>query len=257
MKSLLGPRHGTFLAKSRLKFGRTLALMLGVLAASGASQAQGLDRAAGSAASIAAKAALQALPGQTPQRPTNSASTDRFANRLITEDPQVLAQVATRAINNIRSKLDSCGTQGMLALPEERARSTARPIQVSSAEIDARPTVVYNAKLAEAALKHSVAMAEQGFFDHTDPMGKTVGGRSKDSGYRFRVVGENIAAGHDSVDDAVRGWLMSESHCENMIDARFVEFGIAKVTSTNPADPYGTYWTLVLGQPRVDQTASR
>ena len=210
---------------------------------SGAAKAQSFDRAAGSAANIAAGAAQSA--------------TGRFANRLLTEDPLVLAEAATRAINNIRAKLDACGDQGMLALPEERAKYSARPVKVSAQDIAARPAVIFNPKLAEAALKHSRSMAEQAFFDHTDPNGKTVGHRSKESGYRYRVVGENIAAGHDGVEDAVRGWLLSASHCENLIDARFVEFGIAKVTSTNPADPYGTYWTLVMGQPRVDQTASR
>ena len=208
-------------------------------------KAQSFDRAAAASASIAAQAAKQA------------GNQDRFANRLIVEDPQVLAQVATRVINNIRSKLDACGDQGMLALPEERASVSARPIKVSASDISSRPALVFNPRLAEAALRHSRSMAELGFFDHADPAGKTVGFRSKESGYRYRVVGENIAAGHDSVEDAVRGWLLSTGHCENMIDARFVEFGIAKVTSTNPADPYGTYWTLVLGQPRVDQTASR
>ncbi len=232
----------------RLKALGVLVLAMGLSTVGHAPRAQGLDRAAGSAAGIAANAALQAVPATKP---------DRFANRFLTEDPVVLAQVATRAINNIRSKLDSCGDNGMLALPEERAKSTAAPIKVSLTEIAARPALVFNPRLADAALKHSRAMAEQGFFDHTDPNGKTVGGRSKESGYRYRVVGENIAAGHDSVEEAVRGWLLSASHCENMIDSRFVEFGIAKVTSTNPADPYGSYWTLVLGQPRTDQTASR
>ncbi len=232
----------------RLKVFGVLAIAMGLWTACNAPKAQGLDRAAGSAAGIAANAALQALPSPKPER---------FANRFLTEDPVVLAQVATRAINNIRSKLDTCGDNGMLALPEERAKSTAAPIRVSLTDIAARPALVFNPRLADAALKHSRAMAELGFFDHTDPNGKTVGGRSKESGYRYRVVGENIAAGHDSVEDAVRGWLLSSSHCENMIDPRFVEFGIAKVTSTNPADPYGSYWTLVLGQPRTDQTASR
>jgi Cysteine-rich secretory protein family len=248
MKSLQSQSATLGKTAFRLKAFGVLVTAMGLWTAGNAPKAQGLDRAAGSAAGIAASAALQAVPGNKPER---------FANRFLTEDPVVLAQVATRAINNIRSKLDSCGDNGMLALPEERAKSTAAPIKVSSMDVAARPALVFNPRLADAALKHSRAMAELGFFDHTDPAGKTVGGRSKESGYRYRVVGENIAAGHDSVEDAVRGWLLSSSHCENMIDPRFVEFGIAKVTSTNPSDPYGSYWTLVLGQPRVDQTASR
>lgn len=248
MKSLQSRSRSPINPAFGMKAFGVLAIAISLWTASTAPKAQGLDRAAGSAAGIAANVALQASP---------AGKSDRFTNRFLTEDPVVLAQAATRAINNIRSKLDSCGDDGMLALPEERAKSSARAIKVSSSEIAARPSLVFNPRLADAALKHSRSMAELGFFDHTDPNGKTVGGRSKESGYRYRVVGENIAAGHDSVEDAVRGWLLSTSHCENMIDSRFVEFGIAKVTSTNPSDPYGSYWTLVLGQPRTDQTASR
>jgi Cysteine-rich secretory protein family len=247
MKSLQSRSATALPTAFKLKAFGVLAIATTLWTLSSAPKAQGLDRAAGSAAGIAANVALQASPDN---------KTGRFANRLLVEDPNVLAAVATRAINNIRSKLDSCGDNGMLALPEERARS-ASAVKVSMADIAARPALVFNPRLADAALKHSRSMAELSFFDHTDPSGKTVGARSKESGYRYRVVGENIAAGHDSVEDAVRGWLLSASHCENMIDPRFVEFGLAKVTSTNPSDPYGSYWTLVLGQPRTDQTASR
>jgi hypothetical protein len=128
-----------------LKAFGVLVIAMGLWTASSMPKAQGIDRAAGSAAGIAANVALQASPTAKPER---------FANRLLTEDPAVLAQAATRAINNIRSKLDSCGDDGMLALPEERAKSSARAIKVSSADIAARPILVFNPRLADAALKH-------------------------------------------------------------------------------------------------------
>jgi uncharacterized protein YkwD len=109
--------------------------------------------------------------------------------------------------------------------------------------------------LATVAQQHAKAMAEQNFFDHIDPQGRSVGQRASESGYRWRVVGENLAAGHDSIGDAVRGWLLSTGHCKNLIDDRFTEFGIARVHSSNPLDPYGSYWVMVAGRPQaIDQT---
>ena len=46
----------------------------------------------------------------------------------------------------------------------------------------------------------------------------------------------------------MRGWLLSTGHCKNLIDERFTEFGIARVQSNNPLDPYGSYWVMVAGR---------
>lgn len=156
---------------------------------------------------------------------------------------------AAEMINNIRRKLDACGEEGMLADPGTQ--------KVSTTANKNRPPVVWNDTLATVAAGHARAMAEQNFFDHVDPNGRTVGHRATESGYRWRVVGENLAAGHESIGEAMRGWLLSSGHCRNLIDDRFTEFGVAKVASRNPLDPYGTYWVLVMGKPRASDVASR
>lgn len=100
-------------------------------------------------------------------------------------------------------------------------------------------------------------MAEQAFFDHVDPEGHTVAQRSTAAGYRWRVIGENLAAGQPALVEALHDWLASPSHCRNLVDARFTEFGLARVSSAYPTDPYGVYWVLVLGRPREVTIASR
>jgi uncharacterized protein YkwD len=146
-------------------------------------------------------------------------------------------------INNLRAKLDSCGESGMLGL-----QNTAN--QTAPTNIPKRPALRYSPALELAASNHAVAMARQKFFDHTDPQGRTVGQRVKQIGYRWRVVGENLAAGQQTVGDTVQSWLLSLPHCNVLIDPRFTEFGLAQVRATDPADPYGSYWTLVVAQPR-------
>jgi uncharacterized protein YkwD len=158
---------------------------------------------------------------------------------------------ATELINNIRARLDACGEEGMLAVS---SRGNSRAGEARPA-IAPRPQLRWNPLLAKTARAHSESMATEGYFDHVDSRGRTVGARVREAGYRYRVVGENLAAGHPSVEEAIRGWLLSDSHCRNLIDPRFTEFGIARVQSPNGNDRYGAYWTLVLGMPQGAQVA--
>ncbi len=158
---------------------------------------------------------------------------------------------AAALINTIRAKLDACGHEGMLGdAGMQRVAHKTHPGPN-------RPPVAFNPRLATIAAGHARAMAEQNFFDHVDPQGKTVGARATEGGYRWKVVGENLAAGQDSIGEAVRGWLLSTSHCKNLVDDRFTEFGLAKAHSTDPLDPYGVYWVLVMGKPQITDIASR
>ncbi|MGH1357708.1 MAG: CAP domain-containing protein [Burkholderiaceae bacterium] len=151
---------------------------------------------------------------------------------------------AGELINTIRQKLDACGDSGMMALSQEPAK------QAPVAQIPSRPLLQWNTQLASAAEQHARAMVEQRFFDHVDPAGDTVGNRVSRAGYRWRQVGENLAAGHESIEEAVQGWLLSTGHCEVMIDETFTEFGLAQVRSADPLDSYGVYWALVVAKPR-------
>jgi hypothetical protein len=115
---------------------------------------------------------------------------------------------------------------------------------------EARPELRWNPQLAQAAARHAGAMARTRLFDHVGTDGTTVRERVNATGYRWQVIGENLAAGHAALGDALAGWLGSRSHCEAMIDRRFTEFGIARTASESPNDVYGVYWALVLGRPR-------
>jgi len=99
-----------------------------------------------------------------------------------------------------------------------------------------------NAKLAAAALAHSRDMARYGEFDHRGHDGSTPTVRVRRAGFgAFRVVGENIAAGAMTPGEVADGWLASPAHCENIMDARFTEVGIAYAANLDTAA--GLYWT--------------
>jgi uncharacterized protein YkwD len=105
-----------------------------------------------------------------------------------------------------------------------------------------------NAQLAQAALAHAQDMLHYDYFDHTGHDGSSPAQRADAVGYRHRLIGENIALGPESAQEAVRGWLASPGHCENIMDGRFSELGVAFAVSRS-GEPR-IYWVQVFGAPR-------
>lgn len=112
----------------------------------------------------------------------------------------------------------------------------------------AAPALTWNAALGAAALAHSRDMANQRYFSHQGKDGKLAGERARQADYRWRNIGENIAVGMRTPEDAIAGWLTSPGHCANIMNPRFTEMGAAYGVSY--ARPSGTvYWTQVFGAP--------
>jgi uncharacterized protein YkwD len=91
----------------------------------------------------------------------------------------------------------------------------------------AAPPLAWNPALAGAALAHSRDMARQRYLAHHGKDGSTPASRVTATGYTWRLVGENIASGQPTPEDAVAGWLDSPGHCVNLMDPRFTETGAA------------------------------
>src|SRR5260221_1933037 len=70
-------------------------------------------------------------------------------------------------------------------------------------------------------------MARHNYFEHEDLTGRSPADRVRAVGYQEKLVGENIAYGPKTADEVVQGWLDSPAHCENIMDPRFAEMGIA------------------------------
>lgn len=105
-----------------------------------------------------------------------------------------------------------------------------------------------NSSLTSAALAHSREMAKNGKFDHSGHDGSTPAVRVERAGYgAHRIVGENIAAGAMTPAEVTEGWLTSPAHCENIMDGRFTQIGIAYAANLNTAA--GMYWTQDFAAP--------
>lgn len=110
------------------------------------------------------------------------------------------------------------------------------------------PALGWNDLLARAATGHSQDMATGNFFSHTGSSGSTAAQRITAAGYAWRSIGENIAAGQQSVNQVVDGWIASPGHCANLLDPDFTQVGMACVRG-DASNTYPTYWTMALARP--------
>ena len=101
--------------------------------------------------------------------------------------------------------------------------------------------VVWNDNLELAAYNHSKDMDDKNFFSHTGSDGSDAGDRLDRVNYAWQTYGENIANGYTSEEAVVKGWIESEGHCKNIMNANFQQMGVAKS---------GSYWTQVFATPK-------
>jgi uncharacterized protein YkwD len=84
-------------------------------------------------------------------------------------------------------------------------------------------------------------MARHDQFEYVGHDGSSPSDRVRRMGYQPRIVGENIAAGMQTPEEVVAGWLASPDHCVNIMSARYVDMGIAYATNLDSS--FVTYWT--------------
>jgi len=110
------------------------------------------------------------------------------------------------------------------------------------------PPLSLSPALTQAARAHSRDMAVHNLFSHAGSDGSTPGQRASRAGYRWSMVGENIASGVGTARQVVAGWLASPHHCANIMTAGFQQMGVA--FAINPASGEAIYWTEDFGTPR-------
>jgi uncharacterized protein YkwD len=123
----------------------------------------------------------------------------------------------------------------------------ARPRHCGDKFFPAAPPLQSNALLRRAAEAHAQDMISHDYFAHSGYDGSTPAQRVTATGYRYQIVGENIASGPDSAAEAADGWLASPAHCENIMDPRFSDSGIA-YAGTASGRPH-IYWVQEFAAP--------
>jgi uncharacterized protein YkwD len=102
--------------------------------------------------------------------------------------------------------------------------------------------------LRDAARVHAEWMRTTGNFGHASPggpLGDTIGQRVTNAGYDYRRVGENVLRGQNQPANALARWLASTTHCNNLMDSRYIDVGYGRSMGTTGQ----THWTAVFARP--------
>lgn len=140
---------------------------------------------------------------------------------------------------------NASAVRGRILVLANEARARAR--RCGSRQFSAAQPLRLNDTLTRAALAHSRDMADHSNMAHEGSDGSTPAQRVTRVKYKWRVVGENVAAGPTTADEVMTGWLASPHHCENLMDPRFSELGVGFVF--DPDSESGVYWTQVFAVP--------
>jgi uncharacterized protein YkwD len=88
--------------------------------------------------------------------------------------------------------------------------------------------LILNDKLMMVAQKHADWMAKTGILSHTGDGRSTMESRVNAEGFRWTLLGENIAYGYSTVESVVKAWMGSYGHRRNIMNSSFTQVGFGK-----------------------------
>ncbi|MCC6199068.1 hypothetical protein IT401_02565 [Candidatus Nomurabacteria bacterium] len=93
--------------------------------------------------------------------------------------------------------------------------------------------LVENTALDISAQKKVVDMFTRQYFDHVSPDGKAVSDLGEEAGYRYIIMGENLALGDfRNTEDLLQAWMESEGHRANILHTSYREIGAFAMRSS-------------------------
>ena len=158
---------------------------------------------------------------------------------------------------SIAGGLTALGACTSIVPPAPAPGVSPGPTQLSRAAIvdainrtrkaNGKPPLAYNSHLEAAARSQANLMANKDQLSHN--LGVTLRERVRTAGY-YGAVGENVAGGQRSLDQAIAGWLASPGHRSTLLSTKFVEFGLAAATVPPERNSrYRVYWAFIAGGP--------
>lgn len=173
------------------------------------------------------KATAPAAPAKTTPAPAAPAKTTPApaAPAKTTPAPAAPAKATTTPAAPTSSTLGSYEQQVVDLVNKERAAVGLSALKV-------------NMKLANVAETKAADMRDQNYFSHTSPKYGSPFDMMKQFGISYTAAGENIAKGQRTPSEVMNGWMNSQGHRENILNANYTEIGVGYVTDSNGAG----YW---------------
>ena len=88
-------------------------------------------------------------------------------------------------------------------------------------------------ELSRVARYKSQDMHDRGYFSHTSPTYGSPFQMIRAFGLSYRTAGENIAMGYATPAAVVNGWMNSEGHRANILNASYTKIGVGYVSDGN------------------------
>lgn len=195
-----------------------------------------------------------AVPSSTtpsPARPASSAGVSAPASRPVSASP---SRTTSRPSPSVATKRRTATPARTTTAPSGGGGSTPGSSTVAGEVLSlvnaerakaGCAALTSESHLVAAAQKHTDLQADQNTMSHQLPGEASMGDRVTAAGYRWRSVGENVAAGYPSAASVMDGWMNSPGHKANILNCDFEEIGVGLATSSS-----GTrYWTQVFATP--------
>jgi uncharacterized protein YkwD len=149
----------------------------------------------------------------------DSTQSGSYAGESAPGEDELKPMIAGRRLRDIESLEEQC----LEEVNRVRKEHNLAPLELSE-------------KLLELARDYSRRMAEENFFSHNDPEGRTVRERVSRANIRWRMVGENLAYSNGYINPvaaSISGWLDSPGHRRNMLDPDWRHTAIGAWISAN------------------------
>ncbi|WP_371654956.1 MULTISPECIES: CAP domain-containing protein [unclassified Streptomyces] len=178
-------------------------------------------------------------PSATPsQKPSSAAPTP---TREKTSAPAAAPKTATPSAHPSKAKVVPEQRQIKAPSAEQAAAATiVSLVNQQRAQAGCSP-VKADASLAALATAFSDDMAARGFFDHTDPDGKSPWDRAAKAGVG-NLGGENIARGQADAKAVMEAWMNSPGHRANILNCDYKTLGVGVHFGEG-----GPWWTQDFG----------
>jgi uncharacterized protein YkwD len=163
--------------------------------------------------------------------------------------PDVSNDTSYNLGNTSQTVIDQCMSEYDKQMLTQVNAARSQPRNCGSENYPATAALSWHCALEDVAYAHSRDMGDYNFFSHTGSDGLTVGDRVRNAGYDWSAVGENIAAGQQTIDTVMAAWLDSPGHCANIMRSIYTEFGMASYSAAG--SDYRIYWTQVFARPRL------
>ena len=104
----------------------------------------------------------------------------------------------------------------------------ARLINEERKKVGLMPLTI-NESLQKAAYQKGEDMVTKGYWAHVAPDGTEPWKFFKDVGYRYQFAGENLARDFPDAASAIKAWMDSPNHKDNILSSKYKETGVAVV----------------------------